>query len=111
MEAGSRGDVAYSTIAGGRAGIDLPINSPSGNMVICLGGGCTEASVMAMYSIVSADTLRKGGIDFDEAIISYVRHKYGVIIGQATAEQLKIKMARRFHRIRKTVWKFRDRIK
>ena len=40
-------------------GVDLPISSPSGNMVICLGGGCTEAAVMAMYGIVSAETLRR----------------------------------------------------
>lgn len=73
-------------------GVDLPVNSPSGNMVICLGGGCTEAAVMAMYGIVSAETLRAGGLDLDEAIINYVRRKYGVVIGQVTAEQLKIKI-------------------
>lgn len=73
-------------------GIDLPIASPSGNMVICLGGGCTEAAVLALYSIVSADTLRVGGMELDEAIITYVRRKYGVVIGQVTAEQLKIKI-------------------
>ena len=56
------------------------------------GGGCTEASIMAMYSIVAADTLRKGGLDLDEAIVSYVRRKYGIVIGQLTAEQLKFKI-------------------
>ena len=61
-------------------------------MVICLGGGATEAAVMAMYGIVSADTLRAGGLDLDEAIVTYVRRKYGVIIGQVTAEQLKIRI-------------------
>jgi rod shape-determining protein MreB len=48
-----------------------------------------------MYSIVAADTLRKGGLDLDDAIVSYVRRKYGVVIGQLTAEQLKFKMCRR----------------
>ncbi len=43
---------------------------------------------MAMYSIVAAETLRKGGLDLDEAIVNYVRRKYGVIIGQLTAEML-----------------------
>lgn len=73
-------------------GIDLPIGSPSGNMVICLGGGITQTAVVAMYGIVSADSLRQGGIYLDEAIVTYVRRKYGIIIGSVTAEQLKIKI-------------------
>ena len=73
-------------------GIDLPIGSPTGNMVICLGGGVTQTAVIAMYGIVSAGTLRQGGADLDDAIATYVRRKYGVIIGPVTAEQLKIKI-------------------
>jgi len=92
MEAGSREVFLIQQPLAAAIGIDLPINSPSGNMVICLGGGCTEAAVMAMYGIVSADTLRSGGLDLDEAIISYVRRKYGVVIGQITAEQLKVRI-------------------
>jgi rod shape-determining protein MreB len=92
MEAGSREAFLIQQPLAAAIGIDLPINSPSGNMVICLGGGCTEAAVMAMYGIVSADTLRAGGLDLDEAIVSYVRRKYGVVIGQITAEQLKVRI-------------------
>jgi rod shape-determining protein MreB and related proteins len=92
LEAGSREAHLIQQPLAAALGIDLPINSPSGNMVICLGGGCTEAAVMAMYGIVSAETLRAGGMDLDEAIISYVRRKYGVIIGPATAEQLKVRI-------------------
>ncbi len=92
MEAGAREATLIQQSLAAALGIDLPIGSPSGNMVICLGGGCTEASIMAMYGIVAADTLRKGGLDLDEAIVSYVRRKYGVIIGQLTAEQLKFKI-------------------
>jgi rod shape-determining protein MreB len=92
MEAGAREATLIQQSLAAALGIDLPIGSPSGNMVICLGGGCTEASIMAMYGIVAADTLRKGGLDLDEAIVSYVRRKYGVIIGQLTAEQLKLKI-------------------
>jgi rod shape-determining protein MreB len=73
-------------------GINLPIGSPSGNMVICLGGGITQTAVVAMYGIVSADSLRQGGSYLDEAIVTYVRRKYGIIIGSVTAEQLKIKI-------------------
>src|SRR5688572_6028802 len=92
MEAGSRETYLIQQPLAAAIGIDLPINSPSGNMIICLGGGCTEAAVMAMYGIVAADTLRAGGMDLDEAIVSYVRRKYGVIIGQVTAEQLKVRI-------------------
>ncbi len=92
MEAGSREAYLIQQPLAAAIGIDLPINSPSGNMIICLGGGCTEAAVMAMYGIVAADTLRAGGMDLDEAIVNYVRRKYGVIIGQQTAEQLKVRI-------------------
>ncbi|MCP4139371.1 MAG: rod shape-determining protein [Chloroflexi bacterium] len=91
-EAGSREAYLIQQSLAAALGIDLPINAPSGNMVISLGGGATEASVMAMYGIVSAETLRAGGLDFDEAISIYVRRKYGVTIGQRTAEQLKIRI-------------------
>lgn len=73
-------------------GVDLPIGTPSGNMLICLGGGATQAAVMAMYGVVAAETLRKGGVALDEAIVGYVRKKYGLIIGQLTAEQVKIRI-------------------
>lgn len=92
LEAGSREAFLIQQPLAAALGIDLPINSPSGNMVIGLGGGCTEAAVMAMYGIVSAETLRAGGMDLDEAIVNYVRRKYGVIIGPSTAEQLKIRI-------------------
>ncbi len=92
MEAGSHEANLIQQPLAAALGIDLPIGSPSGNMVICLGGGCTEAAVLAMYGIVSADTLRAGGLELDDAIVTYVRRKYGVIIGQVTAEQLKIKI-------------------
>ncbi len=75
LEAGSREAYLIQQPLAAALGVDLPINSPSGNMVICLGGGCTEAAVMAMYGIVSAETLRAGGMDLDEAIVNYVRRK------------------------------------
>jgi rod shape-determining protein MreB len=73
-------------------GVDLPIGTPSGNMIVCLGGGCTQAAVLAMHDIVSGETLREGGLTLDEAIATYVRRKYGLIIGQRTAEQVKIQI-------------------
>jgi len=73
-------------------GIDLPIGTPSGNMIICLGGGTTQSAVLAMNGVVTAETSRAGGQKMDEAIINYVRRKYGIILGGPTAEQLKIRI-------------------
>ena len=73
-------------------GVDLPIGTPSGNMMSVPGRWRTQAAVLAMYGIVSAETLRAGGMALDEAIVNYVRKKYGVIIGQLTAEQVKIRI-------------------
>src|SRR5512134_3546693 len=92
MEAGAREAYLIQQSLAAALGIDLPIGSPSGNMVICLGAGATEAAVMAMYGIVSAETLRGGGFELDDAIVTYVRRKYGVIIGQVTAEHLKVRI-------------------
>lgn len=71
-------------------GIDLPINTPTGNMIISLGGGTTQAAVVSMSGIVSAETSRVAGLRIDDAIANYIRKKYGLIIGQTTAEQLKL---------------------
>lgn len=73
-------------------GVDLPIGTPSGNMIISLGGGTNQAAVLAMNDIVTAETSRTGGLKMDDAIVTYVRKKYGLIIGQPTAEQLKIRI-------------------
>ena len=71
-------------------GVDLPFNTPSGNMIICLGGGSTQVAVLAMFGIVAAETLRAGGLQLDEAIVTYVRRKYGLVIGRGTAEHIKL---------------------
>lgn len=92
LGAGSREVFLIQQPLAAAIGVDLPINTPSGNMILCLGGGATQAAVLAMYGIVAAETRRGGGIALDEAIVTYTRKKYGVIIGQQTAEQVKIRI-------------------
>lgn len=92
LQAGSREAYLVQQPLAAALGVDLPIGTPSGNMLVCLGGGATQAAVMAMYGIVAFETLRKGGVSLDEAIIGYVRKKYGLIIGQLTAEQVKLRI-------------------
>ena len=92
LEAGARAVFLIPQPLAAAIGIDLPINTPTGNMILNMGGGATQAAVLAMYGIVSAGTLRKGGADLDEAIATYVRRKYGLIIAQPTAERIKLEI-------------------
>lgn len=73
-------------------GAGLPVDTPSGNMVVDLGGGASEAAVIAMNGIVVANSVRVGGLRLDEAIIAYIRRKYNLLIGQPTAEEVKIRI-------------------
>lgn len=71
-------------------GIGLPIDDSSGSIIVDIGGGTTEIAVTSLGGIVVNKSIRIAGDEMDEAIISYFRLKYGVLIGQPTAEQLKI---------------------
>jgi len=73
-------------------GAGLPVGTPAGDMIVNIGGGITEAAVMTMNNIVRAESGRVGGLRFDDAIISYVRRKYNLTIGQPTAESVKIQV-------------------
>lgn len=92
LGAGSREVFLIQQPLAAAIGVDLPISTPSGNMIINLGGGTTQAAVLAMNGIVSAETSRTSGLKLDDAIVAFVRKKFGVIIGQPTAEQLKIRI-------------------
>ena len=70
-------------------GAGLPINEARGSMVLDIGGGTSEVAVLSLNGIVYSASVRIGGDKFDEAIISYVRRNYGILIGEATAEKIK----------------------
>lgn len=73
-------------------GAGLPVGTPAGDMVVNIGGGITEAAVVTMNNIVRAESGRVGGLRMDDAIISYIRRKYNLTIGQPTAESVKIQV-------------------
>jgi len=73
-------------------GAGLPVGTPAGGMVVNIGGGITEAAVLTMNNVVRAESGRVGGLRLDDAIISYVRRKYNLTIGQPTAESVKIQI-------------------
>jgi rod shape-determining protein MreB len=70
-------------------GAGLPVGEPTGSMVVDIGGGTTEVGVVSLGGLVYQGSVRVGGDKFDEAIINYVRRNYGMLIGEATAEQVK----------------------
>jgi rod shape-determining protein MreB len=73
-------------------GAGMPVNTPTGNMVLDLGGGTTEAAVVSMNGIVVANSVRVGGVRMDEAIVAYIRKKYSLAIGEPTAEEIKFRL-------------------
>ena len=92
LQAGARDAFLIPEPLAAALGADLPVSTPTGNMVVDLGGGASEAAVVSMNGIVAAHTARIGGMKLDEAIMAYVRRKYGLVIGEPTAEDIKIRI-------------------
>jgi rod shape-determining protein MreB len=77
-------------------GMSIPVEDPSGNMVIDIGGGTAEIAVIALYGIVCDASVRVGGDEMDEAIILYLKKTYNLLVGLSTAEQIKINIGSAF---------------
>jgi rod shape-determining protein MreB len=73
-------------------GAGLPVTEPSGSMIVDVGGGTTEVAVISLGGIVYARSVRVGGDKMDEAVISYVRRQYNLLIGESTAERIKMEI-------------------
>ena len=71
-------------------GANIPIGSPSGHMIVEIGGGTTEMAVISLGGIVASDSVRIGGVKFDAAIMEHIRRTYNLAIGERTAEDIKI---------------------
>ena len=79
-------------------GAGLPVTEPSGSMVVDIGGGTTEVAVISLGGIVYARSVRVGGDKMDEAIISYIRRNHNLLIGESTAERIKMDIGAAMHR-------------
>ncbi len=77
-------------------GVGLPVETPTGNMVIDIGGGTTEIAVIALSGIVSNTSIRVGGDEMDSAIVTFLRKNYNLLIGEPTAEAIKIQIGSAF---------------
>jgi rod shape-determining protein MreB len=73
-------------------GVGLPVETPTGNMVIDIGGGTTEIAVIALSGIVCDTSIRTGGDELDQAIVQFMRKNYNLLVGEPTAEAIKIKI-------------------
>ena len=89
MSAGAREVYLIEEPMAAAVGADLPIADPTGSMVLDIGGGTSEVGVISLGGIVYSHSLRIAGDKMDEAIIGYIRRKYGLLIGEATAEKIK----------------------
>jgi len=73
-------------------GMGIPVEDPSGNMIIDIGGGTSEIAVIALYGIVCDTSVRVGGDEMDEAIISYLKKNYNLLVGEGMAEKIKMQI-------------------
>jgi rod shape-determining protein MreB len=73
-------------------GAGLPITEPAGNMIVDIGGGTTEIAVISLAGIVHSQSLKVGGDRMDQAIVDHLRRKYNLLIGERTAEQIKVRI-------------------
>ncbi len=92
IEAGARRVYLIEEPMAAAIGANLDISGPNGHMVVDIGGGTTDIAVLTMNDVAVSSSIKTAGIAFDEAIIRNIRRKYGVIIGQVTAEDIKIQI-------------------
>ena len=92
MLAGAREVFLIEEPMAGAIGAGLPVTEPSGNMIIDIGGGTTEVAVISLSGVVYSNSTRVGGDKMDEAIINYVKRKYNLLIGERSAEKIKIRI-------------------
>ena len=92
IQAGARQAYLIEEPMAAAIGADLPVEEPTGSMVIDIGGGTTEVAVIAMGGIVVSQSIRIAGDEFDQAILTHVRDAYNLAIGERTAEDIKIKV-------------------
>ncbi len=92
IEAGARRVYLIEEPLAAALGANLDISGPNGHMVVDIGGGTTDIAVLSMNDIAVSSSIKIAGIAFDEAIARYIRREHGIIIGQVTAEEIKIQI-------------------
>ena len=92
LQAGARAAYLIEEPMAAAIGAGLPIQEATGNLIVDIGGGTTEVAVISLGGIVASQSIRIGGDELDESIIGYVKREYNVIIGERTAEEIKMEI-------------------
>ncbi|MDQ7794011.1 MAG: rod shape-determining protein [bacterium] len=92
LQAGAREAYTVEEPMAAAIGAGLPVQEPTGNMVVDVGGGTTEVAIISLGGIVAARSIRVAGDELDEAIVAYVKRTYNLLIGERTAEDVKIRI-------------------
>ncbi len=95
--AGAREVYLVSEPIAAAVGVGLPVEMPTGNMIVDIGGGTTEIAVIALSGVASLNSIRIAGDEMDEAIIHFLRRRHNLVIGEPTAEEIKIKIGSAFN--------------
>ena len=96
LSAGARQAYLIEEPMAAAIGAGLPVAEPTGNMIVDIGGGTTEVAVISLGGIVVSQSLRVGGDEMDEAIINHIKREYKLLIGQQTAEEIKLEIGSAF---------------
>jgi rod shape-determining protein MreB len=96
IRAGARDVVLLEEPMAAAIGVGLPIDEPAANMIIDIGGGTTEVAIISLAGVVFTKSIRTGGDEIDNAIITYMKRAYNLMIGERTAEEIKIRIGSAF---------------
>jgi rod shape-determining protein MreB and related proteins len=103
LSAGARQAYLIEEPMAAAIGAGLPVSEPTGNMIVDIGGGTTEVAVISLGGIVVSQSIRVGGDEMDEAIMSHIKKEYKLLIGQQTAEELKLEIG--------SAWDLREEVR
>ena len=92
IRAGARDVVLIEEPMAAAIGVGLPIDEPAANMIVDIGGGTTEVAIISLAGVVYTKSIRVGGDEIDNAIVNYMKRAYNLLIGERTAEEIKIKV-------------------
>ena len=96
LKAGARQVSVIEEPMAAAIGAGLPISEPTGSMIVDIGGGTSEVAVISLGGIVTSRSVRMAGDEFDNAIVNYIRRKYNLLIGERTAENIKLEIGSAF---------------
>ena len=107
IQAGARRVYLIEEPVAAAIGAGIDITKPDGHMVVDIGGGTADIAVISLSGVVESASIKIAGDQFDEAVVKYIRRKHNVLIGERTAEELKMSIGCVFPRRRRAPWRSR----